>query len=83
MSDHSSSGSGSSSEYSEDRPNITVDGDKEAHLNVNKDDEECTEGSIVAAKNDDVPVDPSKDPKISNVPEQKKEQAQSKCCILI
>lgn len=79
----SDSGSGSSSEYSEDRPNITIDKENEAHLNMRKDDDEGTEGSIVAAKHEDVPVDASKDPDIPNVPEQKKEQAQSKCCLLI
>ena len=67
----------------DDKPNITVDGQKEVHLKVRRGGDE-DEGSIVAARQGDYPIDPSKDPKISHVRDNKDAgKAQSKCCLLI
>ena len=68
----------------EDKPNITVDAQKEVHLKMS-DKGDSEEGSIIAAPDKDYPVDSNKDPKISHVPEQKapEQQNQSKCCLLL
>ena len=66
-----------------DKPNITVDGQKEVHLRYS-DQNASDEGSIVAAPNVSYPIDTTKDPVISKVPEDRTVQnAQSKCCLLI
>jgi hypothetical protein len=65
-----------------DRPNITIDDDKEVHLNVS-DHAGSDEGSIVAAPQRDYPIDADLDPKISHVPQQKAGNVQSKCCLLL
>ena len=65
---------------SQDKPNITIDGQNQAHIHMADDN---TDGSIVAARNEDVPADSSKDPKISHASEAKPDKQQSKCCLLL
>lgn len=68
----------------DDKPNITVDGQKEVHLN-NGENADSGEGSIVVAPQQDYPIDSTKDPKISHTSEQSDAAAanQSKCCLLL
>ena len=65
----------------DDKPNITVDGQKEVHLNITADNDE-NEGSIVAAPEGDYPIDSNKDPQIKPVQKDTSKE-QSKCCLLL
>lgn len=79
----SSASSSEPSSHSEDKPNITVDGQKDVHLNIQNEGEE-TEGSIVAADNAAYPVDHNKDPIITPKPADINDpKKQSQCCLLL
>lgn len=66
-----------------DKPNIVVDGQKEVHMRVSASD--TGDGSIDAEDNRKIPVNSSKDPDISHVPQKGKgeKDKQSQCCLIL
>jgi hypothetical protein len=67
----------------DDKPNIIVGDDREVHLRVS-DAGATDEDSILAAPAPSLPIDSSRDPKISQVPDQKPEgNVKSECCLLL
>lgn len=65
-----------------DKPNITVDPQKQVHYHDNAD--ENTEGSIILGNQNIVTTDKTKDPVIQPKPDNEvTTKSQSKCCLLI
>ena len=81
MSDPDQSDSSQISSNPDDKPNITVDGQNEVHLNIQVDGDE-TEGSIIAAPEGNYPIDSNKDPQIKPV-QKEAPNSQSQCCLLL
>ena len=83
MSEENSNGSINDENRSINKPNLSIDGQKEVHLKVS-DHESSGDPSILHEPENKYSINNKKDPEISHVPEKKVEKKpESQCCLLI